>query len=55
MDYKLYKFSSYKGLISYQEAVVERELVLKLFDGLSNFKYTLEAKKDSIEIENNVE
>ena len=55
MDYKRYNFSSYKALISDKETLIKRKYVIELFDDLSNFKFMLNYKKDSIEIENSVE
>jgi len=55
MDYKQYPFSSYKALISDKETLIKRNYVIEIFDDLSNFKFMLNYKKDSIEIENSVE
>lgn len=48
-DYRNYKFSSYKALISQKKTSLDRDFVISLFDDVENFKYVLKVKKNNIE------
>ena len=53
-NYKTYKHSSYKTLISNQKTNIYRKDVIELFDNLNNLKYRLENKKMNLEIIQNL-
>lgn len=49
-DYKNYKFSSYKSILSKKETALKRADVLHLFDGIENFKFVHALKSNNIEL-----
>ena len=49
-DYKKYKHSSYKALISNDKTSIMRKEVIELFDSIENLKYILEFKKMNLDI-----
>ena len=51
-DYKSYKHSSFKGLISIKPTVLERTFVIGLFDDKENFQFSHDLRKCDIEDQN---
>jgi len=49
-DYKTYKYSSYKELISNKKSFINKVEVIDLFYSLHNFKFTLDTRKMNIEL-----
>ncbi len=49
-NYKDYKYSSYKALISNKPTLLKRNEVIDLFDTVDNLKYILNTKKVNIEL-----
>lgn len=47
-DYTSYKFSSYQSILSNKETALKRAEVLRLFDGIENFKYVHALKNTQI-------
>lgn len=48
-DYRTYKHSSYRTLISQKKTLLERDFVIELFNNVENFKYMLQSKKLNME------
>lgn len=48
-DYRIYKHSSYRALISEKETLLKRDMLLELFNDVENFKYVLQSKKLNME------
>jgi len=49
-DFQTYKYSSYHELISNNKTFLKKDIVIKLFDDVNNFKYSLNLKKMNMEI-----
>lgn len=47
-DYKNYRYSSFKGLVSTKSTLLERTFVIGLFDDKKNFKFSHELRKCNI-------
>lgn len=50
IDFKYYKHSSYKAILSQKPTILKRAEVLELFDDLENFKYVHQCKQFNEEI-----
>jgi len=46
--YKAYRYSSYRSFLSEKATLLKRDDVLELFDGVENFKYVHEIKREQL-------
>ena len=48
LDFEDFKFSSYKAYLSEKPTKIQREEILKLFDGIDNFKFCHKNRSDTL-------